>query len=328
MKNYFFLFFLILINYILVSSIIFFFSYFSLIKGKVYDWPVINDIQKSIYFKGGLRNIWQQKKDCVKFDKHLLYIPKKGACKFNNPEFKTYLNFSDGYRLNGNPKLPKLKKKDSILVLGDSLAMGWGVNDNETYSSLIEKKIGRKVYNQAVSSYGTVRQVKRYLNSELYNTDEIGTIIIHYHHNDLLENNNLKLSKTYNQSSFNKVIEENKINALWVIRQFKRSLRITYNALINLFFNNKKKLEIDLKEHFIKVENLIMNNLDITNKKFIFLYIIEKNTKVINLPLKSKLKNLDFVILEMENKNFFIIDDHINALGHINVSMELMKKIK
>ena len=327
MKNYFFLSFLILINYILVSSIIFFFSYFSLINGKVYDWPIINDIQKSIYFKGGLRNIWQQNKDCVKFDKHLLYIPKKGECKFNNPEFKTYLNFSDEYRLNGNPKIKNLKKKDSILVLGDSLAMGWGVNDNETYSSLIEKKIGRKVYNQAVSSYGTVRQVKRYLNSKFYNTDEINTIIIHYHHNDLQENDSLKLSKTYNQSNFNKVINENKISALWVIRQFKRSLRITYNALTNLILNNKKKFEIDLQEHFIKVENLIIDNLDINNKKFIFLYLIEKNTKVINFPFKSKLKNLDFIFLEMEKNNFFIVDDHINALGHITVSKELIKKI-
>ena len=33
--------------------------------------------------------------------------------------------------------------------------MGWGVNDNETFSHILENKINKNVYNLAVSSYGT-----------------------------------------------------------------------------------------------------------------------------------------------------------------------------
>ena len=38
--------------------------------------------------------------------------------------------------------------------------MGWGVNDDETFSHYLEKKLNKKVYNLAVSSYGTVRELK------------------------------------------------------------------------------------------------------------------------------------------------------------------------
>ena len=93
MKKFLFLFFLFGVNYLLICTALFFFSYISLINGKVYSWLFINEIQKSIYFRGGLRNIWQQQKECVSFDKDLLYIPKIGSCTFENAEFKTILNF-------------------------------------------------------------------------------------------------------------------------------------------------------------------------------------------------------------------------------------------
>ena len=39
--------------------------------------------------------------------------------------------------------------------------MGWGVNDNETFSAILEQKINRPVYNLAVSGYGTQRELIR-----------------------------------------------------------------------------------------------------------------------------------------------------------------------
>ena len=38
--------------------------------------------------------------------------------------------------------------------------MQWvGVNDNETFSALLEKKLNKPVYNLAVSGYGTTREI-------------------------------------------------------------------------------------------------------------------------------------------------------------------------
>ena len=39
--------------------------------------------------------------------------------------------------------------------------MGWGVNDDETYSAILEKNINKKVFNQGVSSYGNYKTSKK-----------------------------------------------------------------------------------------------------------------------------------------------------------------------
>lgn len=33
--------------------------------------------------------------------------------------------------------------------------MGWGVNDDETFAALLERKLNKKIYNLAVSGFAT-----------------------------------------------------------------------------------------------------------------------------------------------------------------------------
>ena len=131
LKKIVFLIIVIFCNYLLITSIVFTFSYLSLLKGKTYDWFWVKSIQKKIYFKGQ-RNIWQYENDCTTFDKDLFYKPRLGECEFSNPEFNTILNFDDFIRIN-DLSSKNLENNNSIIVLGDSIAMGWGVNDNETF---------------------------------------------------------------------------------------------------------------------------------------------------------------------------------------------------
>lgn len=327
MKKFLFLFFLFGVNYLLICTALFFFSYISLINGKVYSWLFINEIQKSIYFRGGLRNIWQQQKECVSFDKDLLYIPKIGSCTFENAEFKTILNFKKEFRSNGPTKILADKKDNNIVVLGDSLAMGWGVNDHETYSSILERKTSRKVYNQGVSSYGTIRQVKRLINSETYNN--INTIVIHYHYNDFIENNELKINKVYNTKKYDKIFEKNNVGIFWLLRQLKRSFRTVYNEFKNVSFNRKKNfINLDLEKHMKIVEKIIVENLDFTKKKIIILFIEESNMLISNFPKKSKNENVDYLILKLNKDSFYIVDDHLNQLGHKIVADKIIEKLK
>ena len=189
----------------LISSLIFFFSYYSIINEKIYKNRFINAIQKSIYFKGGYRNIWQNKKECVNFDNRLLYVPKIGTCNFKNLEFDTKLTFDEISRVNQSYSKLQNKQNNAIAVLGDSLAMGWGVNDDETYSAILEKNINKKVFNQGVSSYGTIRQVKKFKNSGI--DDKIETVIVHYNLNDLDENQKLDINKLYKNKSSDLIFE-------------------------------------------------------------------------------------------------------------------------
>ena len=73
----------LIINYLLLSLIVFIFSLVSLNNGKVYDLLWIKYVQTNLYFKTGFRNIFQHStNDCVEYDEDLIYVPKKGKCKF------------------------------------------------------------------------------------------------------------------------------------------------------------------------------------------------------------------------------------------------------
>ena len=63
---------IIIINYLLISLIVFVFSLISLQNGKVYDLLWIKYVQQNLYIKGGISNMFQHNtNDCVKFDKDL-----------------------------------------------------------------------------------------------------------------------------------------------------------------------------------------------------------------------------------------------------------------
>ena len=80
------------------------------------------------------------------------------------------LKFDDFGRFSNHPP----NDNNGIVVLGDSHAMGWGENDGDTFSSILEHKINRPVYNLAVSGYGTARELIRLEKSNLINNDYLG----------------------------------------------------------------------------------------------------------------------------------------------------------
>ena len=161
--------FILFVTYLFVCAIIYFVSYFSLVKKIFIDMPAFRAVQKSLYY-GPYLEVWQNKHDCVTYDEELIYVPKIGACRHKNAEFDTTLNFTKNGRL-----MPKIKNKNTkpIIVLGDSHAMGWGVNDNKTFSYVLQNLSKTPVYNLAVSSYGTVREVIRLEKSGLLEKSDI-----------------------------------------------------------------------------------------------------------------------------------------------------------
>jgi len=103
-------------------------------------------------------DLWQNNKECVQYDDKLLYKPSSG-CRFSNKEFSTYLTFSESGRSTPSSRSPASGRP--LIFAGDSDTMGWGVNDDETFASIIASKAEVPVLNLGVSSYGTVREIMR-----------------------------------------------------------------------------------------------------------------------------------------------------------------------
>lgn len=134
------------------------------------------------------RAIWQAQKECIVFDEVLFYKPRAGECVFNNVEFSTTLTFDEkGFRRSSSPAGQDGKGSSGrIIVLGDSQAMGWGVQDDQTFASVLAADYGFEVVNMGVSSYGTARELLRLRREfDLHRGD---IVFIQYHPNDLAEN--------------------------------------------------------------------------------------------------------------------------------------------
>ena len=321
MKKIFGYFFIIIINYLLLSFLVFAFSYVSLINNKTYDLLWVKYIQKKLYVNG-LVKIWQINEGCSKFDENFLYAPVVGECIFSNPEFKTKLNFDENRRLNMVDD--NIQEDEKIIaVLGDSVAMGWGVNDNETFSYNLQKLTNKKVINLAVSSYGTVREIKRLKLNKFY--DQVDTVIIQYHLNDIAENKNLNINKTYTQDEYDKFFKskENNINIIiFLLKHYKKSLRLLFTHLNDLFFENDRKEKHNLTEHLDNLEKIINQNLKDENKRVIVFLINPPHQKII-YDQNEKYENFEFIKLKIQKEHLFVIDDHINKKGHMFVGKKL-----
>jgi hypothetical protein len=83
--------------------------------------------------------------------------------------------------------------------------MGWGVEQDETFAQILEQDTGYRVLNAAISSYGTVRQMRML---DRVDTDGLQYLVIQYCDNDYPEN-----LQFYQQGDL-KIMEKDRYTAL------------------------------------------------------------------------------------------------------------------
>jgi hypothetical protein len=134
------------------------------------------NLPQSVY-TDSIRNIYF---DCLEFvPESYVYKAKPGPCKFNNVEFDTVLNHSaEGFRN------PDGVHSYDVATLGDSMAHGWGVQDDETFSSVLGSKHHYPTKNLAIASYATMRELEVFLK----HGQQIKYVVLQYCDNDYGEN--------------------------------------------------------------------------------------------------------------------------------------------
>lgn len=301
---------------------------------KVSNFEPLLSIQKRYYF-GGDRNVWQYLRDCVEVDQYMIYIPKNGNCKFENIEFETVLSFDSSGRSNNFPFDPNLK---SIAVLGDSHAMGWGVNNNETFSAQLQNLTGRRVYNLAVSSYATERELN-YL-EKMNVLSEVDTIIIQYCDNDLKANLIYPINRNIGLDRYLEASDSylaNKKNSL--IINFIPGLTAIIPQNIKNFIKPYLGLKIseienlNISEHRRNLERVLIEFSDILKNKRVIVFFISGGNRVKSPGLKwngtfnKNNLNVNFIDLGIKDNYFYSLDDHLTSYGHLAIAKELLKFI-
>jgi hypothetical protein len=335
-NNIFKVLFYISIYLVLIVCFLYFIAFVAFTKNQVLDVPVLRDYQRYFYFQ--TRNILQNDNDCIEFDSKLIYRLKDGRCTFNNTEFQTTINVFNNQR--EVPASNGTSLHNSIAVLGDSYALGWGVSDDETFSNLVSADRKQKVQNFGVSSYGTYRELLAFTTSS--DIGGVNIIVLQYCVNDLEENQTYLLGK-YEKNSFRSIFssmitEESakKRKNLLTFDFARRAFTIPVNRIENAYARsvrtaNDRVVESQAQMHQTTFESVIREFRDLGKYKVLVLVFgspEDSNFRFEDKTKLSSLTNIHYLNLELEREDYFVLDDHWNKRGHSKVAGQILKKLQ
>jgi hypothetical protein len=139
----------------------------------------VRSIARELYMLD--RRMIQFEDHAARWDERLGYTLRPGRFRFANTEYDTAYSVNS---LGVRDDEGSLTSPD-IVVIGDSFAMGWGVEQEESFPRLLERLSGRTVLNASVASYGTARQLRLLEHVDLSRTRRL---VIQFCNNDYFEN--------------------------------------------------------------------------------------------------------------------------------------------
>lgn len=306
-------------------------------------WSVVNNKFIAQKIVRSERNVIQFMDECSEYDKNLTYKLKSGVCSFSNIEYDTIVKADfNGFRQNIDDTTIEVQDC-TMLFIGDSLAMGWGVESRETFGSLLAQHFDCKGINMAMSSYGTARQVA---SLNLSNFEDIDYIIWQYADNDLKEN-----KVFYSNKNYLPIMSEEEYNSVVEVYQNRKKyyfFKYTYTLFNGVYKNIKRKMsvgeEAKISNSIMQEEDYFINALSYLKKKY-------KNANLVLFEINSTNRNDMSFIGSLEKKylhkmeegffkvslidmsknltddDYFVFDDHMNAQGHRAVSDKLISAL-
>jgi hypothetical protein len=133
------------------------------------------------YYLAYDRDLIQADPRSSRYDPELFYTLRPGAFRFRGREFDVAFAVNSLGVRDSEDAL----RASEVIVAGDSFAMGWGVEADETFASRVRQRTGLRVLNTGVSSYGTAREL---LLLRRVDTRHMRFLLIQYDRNDAWEN--------------------------------------------------------------------------------------------------------------------------------------------
>lgn len=285
---------------------------------------IVLGVQRELY--ENLRPVWQADPQCARFDAALIYVPREGDCAFKAIEFDTRLHFDANGRL--GTSAPGASGRP-IAVLGDSHAMGWGVKDEETFAARLSAKLARPVLNLAVSSYGTDRELRRWLATPA--ARDADTIVIQYCENDIAENRaRLRREPADAKAVYAQITAHHEAGlrerVVLIGRLYKAAFHATRFAFYRAVGHRVRAEEpLVFGGHYDALIGVLRDVPELASRRVIVFYANGHGRAFSGFPRgrDATLPNVEFVDLEMSPGDFYRLDDHPTAAGHEKMATRL-----
>lgn len=288
-----------------------------------------------LYIQGD-RKIMQFQKGCGVHSADFGYTLKPGTFTF------TEIEFSNEYHINslGVRDTEEALRAPEVVLLGDSFALGWGVDAPETFLKLLEKKMNLKTLNTCVPSFGTVREM---LMLRKVDRSRLKYLLLQYCADDYDENRlyyrNGNRAQLMREETFKSITQQasrppsyypGKYIGMKIRKKFRK-----WTMKPPLPDNGSSLNEVDLFLHvlnqnadLLKDIPLIVFELSGINQTEFFTRKLKEKTQESGQPFFVR----NMIILDMmqhlEDKHFYVLDGHLNAAGHMLVTDLLCEAIK
>jgi len=299
-------------------------------------WLGLEPIARTLYFEH-FRPGWQDGKGYTQFDPELVYIPRPGQSKFQAAEFDVELTFGpDTTRVQPHPGGGAM-----VVVAGDSYAMGWGVRDDQTYSSLLATRYGWNTVNTGVASYGTAREFLRMRKLGLLK--RAAAVVLEFCDNDPPEN------RAYLNDPDGFIKNSNAAN-LWKYMQGYRQSIVSYPLILQMTCQDIKdkfaegrwlgfwdRLEVN-RDPFGKRDDIGYSGPEMVRD---FFKVLDRFPEMRDKPLivteisgdgaysdfmaqllrvAGQHPNVIPLVISYQRSDFFRFDDHLTPAGHATVA--------
>jgi hypothetical protein len=269
---------------------------------------------------------WVALPDCAMFDRELLYKPRPGTCEFRNVEFTTTLHFDEhGFRRTAAPRTADhAVSRPRLVMIGDSHTMGWGVQDEETFASLLASEKGYPTVNLGAGSYGTPRELRRLELDANLRPDDV--VVLQYCDNDLAENRRFLATGRvgpYELSEFQQFIgayrptpaETWPVSALLARSLWRGVMNQAPQEMgIHRATEAEKQVTADPATVFLEV----LKKFPVLQGHRVVLVVINAELTSHLLPGRDRIEKagITFVVPPLTRDVFFNLDDHMRPPGH------------
>jgi hypothetical protein len=282
------------------------------------------------YYRGNDRSIIQVT-ECGRYDSALFYTLNPGSCWFKNREFRVENRINSAGVRDDESSL----QFPRAIVLGDSYAMGWGVQQDESFPQILEQGLHWKVLNAGISSYGTAREL---ILLKRFTLDSMTHLFIQYHANDYEENIRfikgnfeLPIRSKHSYDSLRNTVGRR--DQYFLFKHLYGISKAIAKGILRK--QDSKQSDPDEAQSFLQV----VRQADIRPDIPIIVFKVDDYNKLNDQFLDSidsllqtrEFENLNIKTLrlsdDLRKEDYFILDDHINKSGHEKIAAKIRKQI-